>query len=244
MLNVEWKGPLLFCFSFNIEHSTLNIQHLLLTFEMVRSGYGLRPAVTQKSPLRLIAEPLLIAILLAFGVRAALRLYVIPSSSMAPTLVPGDHIVVTPYRFGNKPDRGDVIVFRSPRAADELMIKRIIGTPGDLVETRAGRVIVCGHALPEPYVAAQASSGAISPQIIPADSYFVLGDNRADSLDSRSWGVLHRDAVLGRARLVLWSSDSKVGSRESGVVAAAPSPTSDTRHPTPVREARLFKLIQ
>src|SRR4051794_41557355 len=84
-----------------------------------RNG-ALRPRVecpvTQKSALRLAIEPLAIAIVLAFGVRAALRLYVIPSSSMAPTLVPGDHIVVTPYRFGNKPSRGDVIVFRSPRA--------------------------------------------------------------------------------------------------------------------------------
>jgi len=200
--------------------------------------------VTQKSALRLAIEPLAIAIVLAFGVRAAMRLYVIPSSSMAPTLVPGDHIVVTPYRFGKMPNRGDVIVFRSPRAADELMIKRVIGTPGDLVETRAGRVIVCGHALSEPYVTAQVASGAISPQIIPADSYFVLGDNRADSLDSRSWGVLPREAVVGRARMVLWSSKVSVGSKESRVVAAAPSPTPDTRQPTPAREARLFRLIQ
>ncbi|HEV7429072.1 MAG TPA: signal peptidase I [Thermoanaerobaculia bacterium] len=200
--------------------------------------------MTQKSPLRLVAEPLAIAIVLALSVRTALRLYVIPSSSMAPTLVPGDHIVVTPYRFGNKPGRGDVIVFRSPRAADELMIKRVIGTPGDLVETRAGRVIVCGHALPEPYVAAQAASGVISPQIVAADSYFVLGDNRADSLDSRSWGVLPREAVVGRARMVLWSSDAGIGSREAGVVTAAPSSRPDTRQPAPVREARLFRLIQ
>jgi signal peptidase I len=196
--------------------------------------------VTQKSVLRLTLEPLAIAVVLAFGVRAALRLYVIPSSSMAPTLVPGDHIVVTPYRFGHKPNRGDVIVFRSPRATDELMIKRVIGTPGDLVETRAGRVIVCGHALTEPYVASPATSGVISPQIIPAESYFVLGDNRADSLDSRSWGVLPRDAVVGRARMVLWSSDER---DDSGVVAAA-SPTPDTRQPTPARDARLFRLIQ
>jgi signal peptidase I len=135
--------------SFNIEHSTFTIQHSLLTHEMVRSHSALKSSVTQKSALRLAVEPLAIAIVLAFGVRAALRLYVIPSASMAPTLVPGDHIVVTPYRLGKKPSRGDVIVFRSPRAADELMIKRVIGTPGDLVETRAGRVIVCGHALPE-----------------------------------------------------------------------------------------------
>ncbi len=201
--------------------------------------------MTPKSPLRLVIEPLAIAIVLAIGVRAALRLYVIPSASMAPTLVPGDHIVVTPYRFSARPSRGDIIVFRSTRAADELMIKRVIGTPGDLVETRAGRVIVSGHALPEPYVAAQAATGSISPQLIPADCYFVLGDNRTDSLDSRSWGVLPRDLVVGRARMVLWSSVG-VGSRESGVVAASPAPTPDSRHPASEgsRSARLFRLIQ
>lgn len=200
--------------------------------------------LTHKSALRLVVEPLAIAIVLAFGVRAALRLYVIPSPSMVPTLVPGDHVVVTPYRFHAQPHRGDVIVFRSMRVADELMIKRVIGTPGDLVETRAGRVIVSGHAVPEPYVAAQAATGFISPQIVPADCYFVLGDNRTDSLDSRNWGVLPREMIVGRARMVLWSSNRGVGGGEWGVVAASSpnsaSPTSHTPHPT----LRLFKLIQ
>jgi signal peptidase I len=201
--------------------------------------------VTQKSALRLVIEPLAIAIVLAIGVRAALRLYVIPSSSMAPTLVPGDHIVVTPYRFGSRPVRGDVIVFRSTRGADDLLIKRVIGTPGDLVETRGGRVIVSGHAIPEPYVAAQAMTGFIAAQIIPADSYFVLGDNRSDSLDSRSWGVLPRDLVVGRARIVLWSSTRGVAGREWGV-AAATSPGSALSFPphTPHPTARFFRLIQ
>src|SRR5438270_2133392 len=196
-LNVEWTRPPA-TRSLSIQHSTSNIEHSTFAIDVRNGAVGQRveASVTQKSALRLAIEPLAIAIVLAFGVRAALRLYVIPSSSMSPTLVPGDHIVVTPYRFGKKPNRGDVIVFRSPRAADELMIKRVIGTPGDLVETRAGRVIVSGHALPEPYLAVQATSGAISPQIIPADTYFVLGDNRADSLDSRRWGVLPREAVV------------------------------------------------
>jgi len=210
---------------------------------MTQPLLSFQPPVTHKSALRLVVEPLAIAIVLALAVRAALRIYVIPSSSMAPTLVPGDHIVVTPYRFSAKPVRGDVIVFRSTGDAGDLLIKRVIGTPGDLVETRAGRVIVSGHAVPEPYVAAQAMTGFITPQIIPADCYFVLGDNRADSLDSRSWGVLPRALVVGRARMVLWSSETGVGGRGSGV-ATASAPTPDTRHPTPDRPSRLFKLIQ
>jgi signal peptidase I len=199
-----------------------------------------------KSAIRLVIEPIAIAIVLALGVRAAMRLYVIPSASMVPTLVPGDHIVVTPYRFNARPVRGDVIVFRLTRTTDELMIKRVIATPGDLVETRSGRVLVSGHALPEPYIAAQATTGSIPAQIIPRDCYFVLGDNRADSLDSRNWGVLPRDLVLGRARMVLWSSETGIGSRETGAVAAAPSPALDARHTTSERSRsdRLFKLIQ
>jgi signal peptidase I len=199
--------------------------------------------VQHKSAIRLIVEPLAIAIALAFLVRATIRIYVIPSFSMAPTLMAGDHIVVTPYRFRSDPQPGDVIVFRSPHTAGELMVKRVIGTPGDVVETREGRVIVRNHALAEPYVAAQASTGLIPPQRIPADSYFVLGDNRADSLDSRSWVLLQRADVVGRARLILWSSPQGVGSGEWGVVAAS-SPTPDPRHATPSQIDRLFKLIQ
>jgi signal peptidase I len=207
---------------------------------------SLRNLMRHKSAIRLIVEPLAIAIALAFFVRAALRVYVIPSSSMAPTLIAGDHIVVTPYRFSNKPQNGDVIVFRSPRATEELMVKRVIGTPGDLVETREGRVIVRGHAIAEPYVAAQASSGSIAPQIIPADCYYVLGDNRADSLDSRSWGLLPRAAVVGRARMVLWSSEAPISSRTPGVAGATPFPASEGRGVGRggSRSNRFFRLIQ
>jgi signal peptidase I len=199
--------------------------------------------VTQKSPLRLLVEPLALAIILGLAVRMAVRLYVIPSASMMPTLVPGDHIVVTPYRFSARPKRGDVVVFRSTAAADALMIKRVVGTPGDLVEARAGRLIVGGYAVPEPYVASQAATGSINPQIIPADAYFVLGDNRSDSLDSRSWGVLPRDRVVGRARLILWSSNAQPGDSGSNM-AAARSSTPGSRRLSDGHPSRFFKLIE
>jgi signal peptidase I len=131
--------------------------------------------------LRLILTPLAIALALAFAARTAVRIYSIPSASMEPTLRAGDHIVVTPYH--SAPQRGDVIVFRAPASSDELMVKRIAGTPGDAVEAGAGRVVV-----------------------VPAGCYFVVGDNRRDSFDSRNWGVLPRELIVGRARLVLWSS--------------------------------------
>jgi signal peptidase I len=164
----------------------------------------------QKSPLRTILEPLAIAVALGFAVRGAMHIYAIPSASMAPTLEPGDQIVVTPY-FRGLPERGDVVVFESPSERGQLMVKRVIGTPGELVDSRLGYVRVGGYTLTEPYVLRPASAGAIDAQIIPADSYFVLGDNRDDSLDSRSWGVVPRSHIVGRARLVLWPSAPAVG---------------------------------
>ena len=235
---------------------------------MVRHLHSLLTPLRHKSVIRLFLEPLAIAIVLAFVVRAAVRVYVIPSASMAPTLIEGDHILVTPYHFGSKPQPGDVIVFQSPRSAGELMVKRVIAAPGDVVETRNGSVVVRGHTVAEPYVAQKASTGIVSPQIIPPDSYFVLGDNRADSLDSRIWGVLPRAAVLGRARMILWSSSRGVGRGVWGVVetsspaeaigrrhvpgVATPvapistdsSPTPHPPLPTPSRSTRFFKRIE
>ena len=130
---------------------------------------------------RIILIPLLIATGLWLLVRGAVHIYAIPSASMAPTLLAGDHIVVTTY--SGEPRRGDVVVFRAPQQANELMVKRIAGTPGDAVDAGGGRTV-----------------------IVPAGCYFVIGDNRQDSFDSRHWGPVPRDLIVGRARVVLWSS--------------------------------------
>jgi len=164
---------------------------------------------------RLVAQPILIALVLALGVRSAARIYAIPSGSMEPTLQVGDHIIVMPYH-SSTPQRGDVIVFRSPVHADELLVKRIAGVAGDLVEGNQGRLIV------------------------PHDCYFVVGDNRVNSFDSRQWGVLSRDRIVGRARMVLWSSSAapmepraNAASRWRSAIPAAS-----------LRIERLFKPIQ
>jgi len=193
--------------------------------------------------LKTIFRPLAIAIACALVVRGAFfRVYAIPSASMAPTLQPGDQIVVTPYRapFAREPRRGDVVVFRSPLGRDELLIKRIIAAPGDLIATDAGRVTVGGRALAEPYLQRAAVSGVIAPQIIPAGCFFVAGDNRENSWDSRTWGVLPRELVVGRARLVLWSWGD--GSSEPQANAAPMSaPGARAAHS---RLHRLFKAIE
>jgi signal peptidase I len=194
----------------------------------------------QKSTLRLILQPMAIAIVLAFLVRGALRMYAIPSASMAPTLQIGDHILVTPFR-ADRPARGDVIVFHSPQNPDELLVKRVVAVPGDLIESCAGRLRVGGHAVAEPYLLTSTASGAIPAQLVPADSYFVMGDNRANSYDSRSWGALPRELVVGRARLILWSSGD--GSSEPSAHA---STVTHTLLPAPpaLRFDRLFRAVE
>lgn len=189
----------------------------------------------QKSLFRTIFQPLAIAVALALVVRSAVRIYSIPSASMAPTLEAGDQIVVTHY-FGGAPDRGHVIVFESPDG-DELLVKRVIGVPGDLVDARLGRVRLGGYTLAEPYVRRQAATGAVSPQIVASGSYFVLGDNREESVDSRNWGLVPHERVVGRARLVLWSSAAL------GEEASASAPPRALRVSAPLGPRRLFKWI-
>lgn len=193
----------------------------------------------QKSVVRLVVEPMLIAVALAIGVRAAVGIYSIPSASMRPALEVGDHILVLPYRW-SQPQRGDVVVFRSPADPAELMVKRIIALPGDLIDSREGRVRIGEHAIAEPYLLRQAASGAISPQLVPAQSFFVMGDNREDSMDSRRWGALRRDFVVGRVRMVLWSS-ADPGSND----AARASTVSGEKGPaSTLHLSRIFKCVE
>jgi signal peptidase I len=193
-----------------------------------------------KSVLRLVAEPLLLAVVLAFAVRATARIYSIPSSSMAPTLTAGDHILVTRYR-GEEPARGDVVVFHSLQGR-ELAVKRVVGIPGDLIQTRSGKIVLGGHTLSEPYLAMRAHSGVIAPQLVPAGHLFVLGDHREDSFDSRHWGPLPASRVVGRARMVLWSS----GMSETAMAdkAHATSVSNDDPRATSLRGRRVFKWIE
>ncbi len=190
----------------------------------------------QKSWIRTILEPLAAAVALAFLVRAAVQIYSIPSASMAPTLFAGDQIVVTRY-FRGEPDRGHVIVFESP-ASHELLVKRVIAVPGDLLDSRLGRVRIGEHTLPEPYVLREAATGAIPAQLVPQNSYFVLGDNRDDSIDSRSWGFVPRERIVGRVRLVLWSS------APLGEIASASEPAEASAVRARRTSRRIFKWVE
>jgi signal peptidase I len=187
--------------------------------------------------LRTLLQPLAIAVGLALLARAAVQFYAIPSESMAPTLLAGDRIVVTRY-LSDAPERGHVVVFTSPADGRELLVKRVVAVPGDLVDSRFGRLRVGGHVVPETYARDAASTGEIAPFVVPAASYFVLGDHRRDSVDSRTWGVVPRTAITGRARLVLWSS----AEASSRVAFASGGPDAEARAAR--RGGRIFKWIE
>ena len=142
---------------------------------------------------------------------------VVPSASMAPTLMPGDRLAILDAQPPT-PARGEIVVFRAPFKAlpgaapapkgpfseEPLYIKRVVGLPGDTVAVIPGRgVRVNGHLLAEPYVQAHARY-AWGPAAIPSGRVFVLGDNRNDSFDSHHWGLLPVARIVGRPAALFW----------------------------------------
>jgi signal peptidase I len=132
------------------------------------------------------------------------NLSVVRGSSMAPGIQDGDRILVEPWSYLLGPiERGDVIVLRYPLDPEVDYIKRVIGLPGDHVVLREGRVWVNGACLEEPYVAA-VDPGSVHDVEVRAGNYFVLGDNRPRSSDSREFGCVPEAYVRGRVDLRLW----------------------------------------
>jgi signal peptidase I len=156
-----------------------------------RAATRRRRSPGKKSIARDYAEALLIAVIIAFLLRAfAVQAFKIPSGSMKLALLVGDYVV-------------ELVVHRR-RVPRRDYVKRIIGLPGDVVTGKDGSVRVNGKPLGEPYVLGLAAD-EFGPFKVPAASYFVMGDSRADSRDSRHWGFVPRRLIRGRAVLVYWS---------------------------------------
>jgi signal peptidase I len=125
--------------------------------------------------------------------------FTIASDSMSPTLEEGDRIVVNKlaYRVGD-PDRGDLVAFREPDRGDATAVKRVVGVGGDRIAIHDGLLVVNGTRQDEPYVdRAEVDSQFFGPETVPEGSVFLLGDNRADSRDSRRYGAVPEDELLG-----------------------------------------------
>ena len=189
----------------------------------------------KKSVAREYVEAIAIAIVLALVIRTlVVQAFTIPSGSMMNTLLIGDYILVNKFLYGPEipftdahlpglraPQRGDIIVFKYPQDERRDFIKRIIGTPGDQILIRGARVFVNGVPLTEPYTRHANSATrrpdadtycgyayGCEPTTVPLDSYFVMGDNRDNSQDSRYWGFVRREKIKGKAFLIYWSWDS------------------------------------
>jgi signal peptidase I len=131
------------------------------------------------------------------------RAFDVPSASNIPTILPGDSVLVSttlPVK------RGDLVVLRNPAGGPaSTLIKRIIAVAGDTVDIRDGRVILDGRALDEPYVQGATLPGSVAtPVTVPKGSIYVLGDNRMNSEDSRWWGTVRADLVVGRVVAIYW----------------------------------------
>ncbi len=150
-------------------------------------------------------ETILFAFILAFLIKSfILQISYIPTGSMIPTLNDGEAVLVVriPYYF-REPERGEIIVFKYPLDPSKEYVKRLIGLPGDTVEIKQGNVYVNGKLLEENYVKRK-SDDNYGPVKVPKDSYFVLGDNRPVSVDSRYWGFVPKKNLVGKALLLLW----------------------------------------
>lgn len=159
---------------------------------------------------REVIETAVLTILMFVVIRLAVQNFNIVGISMEPSLHDKEVILVDRWSYlFHPPNRGDVIVFRAPPEPGQDYIKRVVAVPGDTVTIHDRTVIVDGVTLTETYVEPHHqgnpyASKPIDNMLIPNDEYFVMGDNRAESYDSRAWGLLPRQNIIGRAALVYW----------------------------------------
>ncbi len=202
----------------------------------------------RESVLREYAEALIIAVLLALVIRTfVVQAFKIPSGSMLPTLQIGDHILVNKFIYYFEPiRRGDIIVFKFPQDETRDFIKRVIGLPGETLEVSGRQVLINGGPLKEPYAVysdgpfAQALEREhLGPLVIPPGKFFMMGDNRDHSMDSRVWGLLDIHKIKGKAFVVyfsLRSDDIPYASPVSSVIYVA-------THPSIIRWGRLGTVV-
>jgi len=186
----------------------------------------------KKGVVREYIEAILIALAIALFIRSfVVQAFKIPSGSMLPTLLIGDHLLVNKFSYGirnplnghlwidtgGRPERGDIVVFRYPKNPSQDFIKRVIGLPGDTIKIVDKKVFVNGELRKDEHAVhydPRIIPGNLQPRdnfgpiTVPPGKLFVMGDNRDNSYDSRFWKFVDRDAVLGRAFILYWSWDS------------------------------------
>ena len=186
------------------------------------------PGPAQRGLFREYAEVILVCVIVVVFLRGfVFQQSEIPSGSMEDTLLVGDYIIVNrfiyaPTSFGwergifpiRDPRRGDVIVFKKPQEPELDFIKRVVGLPGETVELRRGRLFVDGRAVDEPHINdLYRQAGSFGPYNVGPDDFFVMGDHRNSSSDSRVWGTVPRHLIKGRAAWILLSTNPPANDR-------------------------------
>lgn len=153
---------------------------------------------------REVIEVVLLVLVISFAIKLSIDTRTIIGDSMKPSLPPGQLVMVNKiaYVFGS-PQRGDVIVLYYPLDTSQAFIKRIVGLPGDTIQVSPTNVTVNGHLISEPYILEPVNSTVGTVTLGPSE-YWVMGDNRRVSCDSRSWGVLDRKYIIGKVTFVYW----------------------------------------
>ena len=166
----------------------------------------------KQSGLRNVVEWIVIAggaLLVAFVIKTfLLQAFYIPSLSMAPTLKVNDRVLVNKLSYDlHDVHRGDLVVFESPPnegSQTKDLIKRVIGLPGETVESRDGQILINGQVLEEPYLGPDVITGPLEKVTVPPEHLWVMGDNRPNSRDSRFFGAIPESLVIGRAFIRVW----------------------------------------
>lgn len=168
-----------------------------------------------------VIETLLLSIILFLAINAVSARVRVDGVSMRPTLQNGEFILVNKlaYRLGH-PNRGDIVVFKFPLDPTQDLIKRVIGLPGDHVAVRNGTLYLNDQALQESYIAAEPEY--TGEWVVPEGNLFVLGDNRNDSSDSHSWGMLPLENVVGKAEVIYWPPPEWAMLEHTDVAAESP----------------------
>ena len=163
----------------------------------------------KKSSLREMVEVIVTALVLAFLIKTfVVGNFWIPSESMVPTIEVNDKVMVTNFSYWFEgPKRGDVIVFRYPLDTKKDYIKRCIGLPGETVEFRDSKLYVNGQLVEEPYLPEGLVFEDYGPIEVPEGQYFMCGDNRNHSSDSRVWGFVEKRLIIGKAQVIYWPFD-------------------------------------
>jgi len=174
-------------------------------------GPGVTATVTAKrTSTRNLVEWVVVivcALLVAFLIKTfLLQAFYIPSPSMTPTLQVDDRVLVNKLSYDlHGVHRGDIVVFRAPQDGPEKdLIKRVVGLPGEVVEGRDGHVVVNGQPLEESYLPDGVETATFAAVTVTADHYWVMGDNRPNSSDSRVFGAIAESRIVGRAFVKVW----------------------------------------